>query len=81
MYDAASNTPAAYRTSNLNEEFGQVQTILSDKTGTLTKNQMEFFKFSCGGVVYGEGETEIEAAAAAVVAEKQVRSILYLAYS
>ena len=48
------------RTSNLNEELGQVVTILSDKTGTLTRNTMEFFKTSVGGVKYGSGFTDIE---------------------
>ena len=33
MYHAESDTPAAARTSNLNEELGMVHTILSDKTG------------------------------------------------
>ena len=33
MYHAASDTPALARTSNLNEELGQVQYIFSDKTG------------------------------------------------
>jgi hypothetical protein len=33
MYHAATDTPAAARTSNLNEELGMVHTILSDKTG------------------------------------------------
>ena len=34
--------------------------IFSDKTGTLTRNLMEFFKCSIGGEVYGHGVTEIE---------------------
>ncbi len=42
-----------------------VSTILSDKTGTLTRNVMEFFKCSIGGVSYGAGHTEIERANAA----------------
>lgn len=42
----------------------QVEYIFSDKTGTLTRNLMEFFKCSIGGVVYGTGVTEIEKAAA-----------------
>lgn len=37
-----------------------VDTILSDKTGTLTRNIMEFFKCSIGGTAYGRGITEIE---------------------
>jgi phospholipid-transporting ATPase len=40
----------------------QVTTVLSDKTGTLTRNVMEFFKCSIGGVAYGTGATEIERA-------------------
>ncbi|CAN1852619.1 Phospholipid-transporting ATPase 3 [Linum perenne] len=60
MYHAETNTPALARTSNLNEELGQVEYIFSDKTGTLTRNLMEFFKCSIGGEVYGTGFTEIE---------------------
>ncbi|XAR53186.1 Phospholipid-translocating ATPase [Bertholletia excelsa] len=60
MYHAETNTPALARTSNLNEELGQVEYILSDKTGTLTRNLMEFFKCSIGGEIYGTGFTEIE---------------------
>ncbi|KAG4921220.1 hypothetical protein JHK86_050033 [Glycine max] len=60
MYHNETNTPALARTSNLNEELGQVEYIFSDKTGTLTRNLMEFFKCSIGGEVYGNGVTEIE---------------------
>ncbi|XP_047318643.1 phospholipid-transporting ATPase 3-like isoform X2 [Impatiens glandulifera] len=60
MYHVDSNTPALARTSNLNEELGQVEYIFSDKTGTLTRNLMEFFKCSIAGEVYGTGMTEIE---------------------
>ena len=62
MYHAETDTPALTRTTNLNEELGMVHTVLSDKTGTLTCNTMEFFKCSIAGVAYGEGITEIERA-------------------
>ena len=35
MYYPPTNTPALARTSNLNEELGQIQYIFSDKTGCL----------------------------------------------
>jgi phospholipid-transporting ATPase len=48
------------RTSDLNEEMGQVDYVFSDKTGTLTCNVMDFRKFAVGGIIYGEGMTEIK---------------------
>ncbi|RYR33377.1 hypothetical protein Ahy_A10g047960 [Arachis hypogaea] len=64
MYYEETDQPAHARTSNLNEELGQVDTILSDKTGTLTCNSMEFIKCSIAGVAYGQGVTEVERAMA-----------------
>ncbi|KAH0919493.1 hypothetical protein HID58_027153 [Brassica napus] len=62
MYYQEADKPARARTSNLNEELGQVDTILSDKTGTLTCNSMEFIKCSVAGTAYGRGVTEVEMA-------------------
>ncbi|XP_050531336.1 probable phospholipid-transporting ATPase IA isoform X2 [Daktulosphaira vitifoliae] len=59
MYHEESNTPAMARTSNLNEELGMVKYIFSDKTGTLTRNVMEFKHCSIAGILYLEGEKEI----------------------
>lgn len=64
MYYEETDKPARARTSNLNEELGQVDTILSDKTGTLTCNSMEFIKCSIAGTAYGRGVTEVERAMA-----------------
>uniref|UniRef100_A0A2K6GCR0 Phospholipid-transporting ATPase IB n=1 Tax=Propithecus coquereli TaxID=379532 RepID=A0A2K6GCR0_PROCO len=44
MYYLGNDTPAMARTSNLNEELGQVKYLFSDKTGTLTCNIMNFKK-------------------------------------
>ncbi|KAK4779064.1 hypothetical protein SAY86_006592 [Trapa natans] len=64
MYDEETGVTADARTSNLNEELGQVDTILSDKTGTLTCNQMDFLKCSIAGIAYGVQASEVELAAA-----------------
>ncbi|AQL03524.1 Putative phospholipid-transporting ATPase 9 [Zea mays] len=64
MYHEESDKPTHARTSNLNEELGMVDTILSDKTGTLTCNMMEFIKCSIAGTAYGKGVTEVERAMA-----------------
>jgi len=72
MYHEETDTPFRARTSNLNEELGMVHTVLSDKTGTLTCNSMEYFKCSIAGVSYGEGVTEIERS----IAKRQGRPIL-----
>ncbi|XP_075346992.1 phospholipid-transporting ATPase IB isoform X2 [Mycteria americana] len=53
MYYPETDTPAMARTSNLNEELGQVKYLFSDKTGTLTCNIMTFKKCSIAGVTYG----------------------------
>ncbi|EMD34906.1 aminophospholipid-transporting P-type ATPase [Gelatoporia subvermispora B] len=41
------------RTSTLPEELGRIEYLLSDKTGTLTQNEMEMKKLHMGTVSYG----------------------------
>jgi phospholipid-transporting ATPase len=53
MYDELSGKTATARTSDLIEELGQVEFVFSDKTGTLTKNEMEFRKCSINHKIYG----------------------------
>ncbi|VDN13810.1 unnamed protein product [Dibothriocephalus latus] len=53
MYDPESDTAAMARTSNLNEDLGKVKHIFSDKTGTLTRNVMEFKRCTISAKTYG----------------------------
>jgi phospholipid-translocating ATPase len=59
LYDEETNQPAKVNTSDLNEDLGQVEYLFSDKTGTLTINEMEFRQFSINGVIYEEFNGDI----------------------
>eukprot|EP01062_Namystynia_karyoxenos_P041806 TRINITY_DN304_c2_g1_i1.p1 TRINITY_DN304_c2_g1~~TRINITY_DN304_c2_g1_i1.p1 ORF type:complete len:1577 (+),score=517.38 TRINITY_DN304_c2_g1_i1:125-4855(+) len=65
MYDQDKDMPCLVKTTDINEELGQVEHVFSDKTGTLTQNIMQFLKFSCDGTTYGQGLTAIGLAAEA----------------
>jgi len=54
MYYAKTDTAALCRTSSLVEELGRIEYVFSDKTGTLTCNEMEFRCCSIGGVPYAD---------------------------
>lgn len=56
MYYAPMEKYANVKASDLVEEIGQVEMIFSDKTGTLTANEMEFKKCSINLKVYGEDD-------------------------
>jgi phospholipid-translocating P-type ATPase (flippase) len=60
LYSSEKDKRLTVRTNALNEELGQVTHLLCDKTGTLTKNQMCFLKFSIGGRIFGKGKSELE---------------------
>jgi len=53
MYYRPLDKRANVRTSDLVEEIGQVEIIFSDKTGTLTMNEMEFKKCSVNLHIFG----------------------------
>ena len=48
------DTKCICRTSNLNEDLGQVQYIFSDKTGTLTQNEMRVRSLFAQNKAYGK---------------------------
>ena len=54
MFDQETGQNAVARTSDLIEELGQVEFIFSDKTGTLTKNEMIFRQCSINNIIYGK---------------------------
>jgi magnesium-transporting ATPase (P-type) len=53
IYDPVSDSPAEAHTSGMCADLGQVQYVLSDKTGTLTKNVMRLRRCSVAGMLYG----------------------------
>ncbi|CEG46840.1 p-type atpase (p-atpase) superfamily [Plasmopara halstedii] len=58
IYDTKTDTPAQVRNSNINEDLGQIQYIFSDKTGTLTCNEMIFSKCTIGGLRYNDVDVD-----------------------
>ncbi|KAL1926205.1 hypothetical protein VTP01DRAFT_6070 [Rhizomucor pusillus] len=54
MYYEKTDTPAVARSSSLIEELGQVKFVFSDKTGTLTCNEMQFRQCSIAGLSYAD---------------------------
>jgi phospholipid-translocating ATPase len=54
MYDAKTDQPAKVHTTDLNEDLGQIRYLFSDKTGTLTENEMIFKHFGLEGKIYEE---------------------------
>lgn len=75
MYHEESDTPAMARTSNLNEELGMVKYIFSDKTGTLTRNVMEFKRCSIARHIYSVEEPGEESLLVQVSGKNNISNI------
>ncbi|XP_064263907.1 phospholipid-transporting ATPase IH isoform X4 [Passer domesticus] len=52
MFDEGTGEGPLVNTSDLNEELGQIEYVFTDKTGTLTENNMEFVECCIEGHVY-----------------------------
>ena len=73
MYDAPSDTPARAASTTLAEDLGQIEYVLTDKTGTLTENEMSFKKCSINSVMYGHSADALDVWKDAAL-KKQLRS-------
>jgi len=58
IYDKNQNKRTKVQSSGLNEELGQINAVFSDKTGTLTCNEMNFKKICIYGKNYGIDDPE-----------------------
>eukprot|EP00803_Ostreobium_quekettii_P002905 evm.model.scf_903.4 EVM.evm.TU.scf_903.4 scf_903:32108-44084(+) len=60
LEEGNESSHAHARNSNLNEDLGKVEYVFSDKTGTLTSNEMQLRMVSIKGIVFGNPEIRLE---------------------
>lgn len=60
MKDPNTGEFARCRNSNLNEDLGKIEYVFSDKTGTLTSNEMQLRQISIKGQVFGSAGFRLE---------------------
>ena len=79
MYDPKTNEPAKVNSSDLNEDLGQIEYLFSDKTGTLTENEMVFKHFALNGKIYQERNGLIYEVGSSVPELIDVSNLIFLA--
>ena len=52
MYDEKTDQPAKANITDISEQLGQIDYLFSDKTGTLTENEMIFKQLSINNRIY-----------------------------
>ena len=76
MFHEATEVPMDVKNMSINEQLGQISHIVSDKTGTLTCNVMDFRKMSVHGCSYGAGISSIAKANWEILGKEIPASVL-----
>lgn len=78
LYDEASGEYAHANSTSISEDLGQVQFLLTDKTGTLTQNNMIFKMCSIEGSMYDSAQCKKDGALAAAVENGSAKELGFL---
>ena len=57
VQDPETGENARARNSNLNEDLGKVEYVFSDKTGTITSNEMQLRELAIKGLPFGDANS------------------------